>query len=147
MNKEFTKDMLKDGDRLTLRNGDVYYYGNDYMYNANEIISLDYSYDSNLIHNIGKCENGEPYKEFDIVKVERIQLPKHIQWEILINQRIDMEDYINHFLTYQTIWEREESKPYEVDNFPSIKEQERMVEFKKSFNEELIEVINKEVLK
>lgn len=88
-----TKDQLKDGDRLTLRNGNISFYNNEYD---------DYSYDNNLIY------LGGYYPEYDIVKVERIQVDKEAL-EDCINEKgkADIDD-INENLTYQTIWERDE---------------------------------------
>jgi len=136
-----TKEQLKDGDRLILRNGEIgYFIGNHgIVIQGGPTYNFDH-YSDDLIDRW----NGDIY---DIVKVERIQPlldMKQVQFtrnngsvmQIFIKEDWNY-DYKKAFtFDYQTIWEREESKPYEVDNFPSIKEQERMVEFIKSFKEE-----------
>ena len=107
MNKEFTKDMLKDGDKLTLRNGGSYIYDSgEFMYENDDI-------NNDLTDTI----NG---KGFDIVKVERIQVPdieafaklEYISANGYYKQEQQLfykhnKERINNNLTYQTIWERD----------------------------------------
>lgn len=94
-----TKQELKDGDRLTLRNGEVYHY-NNYMLTQLNVECPD-------TYKIGEYKDDltelMDTTDYDIVKVERIQLPD-TTW-IGIYQYIDD---LNNDLTYQTIWEIDE---------------------------------------
>ena len=118
--KEFNKSMLKDGDRLTLRNGDVYVLGSKYF----DIVFYN--------EDLTDILEWKRFKKYDIVKVERIQLTLYDNEKYRIGlmsecQQGQFHNYkgqykheiitnssdINNNLTYQTIWEREEITSYE----------------------------------
>lgn len=108
--KEFSKSYLRDGDRLTTKNRDVIYYHDEW----DVYVTEDFIYD----------KDGED--ESDIVKVERIQFKE--EYNESLKMYFHNEVYVREFdidenLTYQTIWEREESSlPKQIQdiNFSKI---------------------------
>ena len=93
------KSKLKDGDKLTLRNGEIGYF----IGNHGIVIQggTTYNFDHYLDDLIDRW-NGDIY---DIVKVERIQISPYT---VVRQSYVDCPaEMFNEYLTYQTIWERE----------------------------------------
>lgn len=160
------KEQLKSGDRLTLRNGDIGYL---ILENGISIVKgMTYNFDYYL-DDLTDRWNGE---EYDIVKVERIQvdfdaLNKNMIHKI--NPEIDspgsyaeyIQNRVNNNLSYRTIWERELTNLLKKDNkCVDLSKQPKKIEplhlqdygdwddkvIANKLNK-LIEIINKEVLK
>jgi len=88
------KSELKDGDKLILRNNEVFYY------NGFSELGI---YNNNLIH-----FNEQYGRPFDIVKVERIQIDENtfngITNEYLTSSNVPLWKIFNSNLIYMTIW-------------------------------------------
>ena len=85
---------LKDGDRLTLRDKTKCIWFNNIAINDNDNFE---PYCADLKH--------KNYNDYDIIKVERIQLSKNIPFHTSI---AIYKEEVNENLIYQIIWEREE---------------------------------------
>lgn len=100
------KKDLKDGDRLTLRNGEVYIYDNyDKIFDKGDIREDLTDIDA---------------VEWDIVKVERIQVDENtfngITNEYIVNMNnTPLYEIFNNNLSYQTIWEREKQPKIAIE--------------------------------
>lgn len=81
---------LKQGDRITLRNGEVVFWGES---NAD---LKDYKNDL----------TDDTYDFLDIVKVERIQIDNELYTIDFDVNLINIKEFINNNLIYEIIWER-----------------------------------------
>lgn len=119
------KQDLKDGDRLTLRNGEVWHWEDS------EFMDCDYHNDL--------TEMGD--NNYDIVKVERIQAIKCLNTECESKTCYPV-------LEYKTIWKREE-QPKKIEPLQHESYDKNSIHFQTDvINKlnEIIEVINKMVL-
>ena len=104
---------LKDGDRLTLRDKTKCIWFNNIAINDNDNFE---PYCADLKH--------KNYNDYDIIKVERIQLSKNIPFHTSI---AIYKEEVNENLIYQIIWEREEI----INDYNPLEEIDKLIDMAK----------------